>query len=452
MPTGQVPTPPHTWIDEPSVSIAPLSPIDSQAAKSLVDLLPAHVAHERDEINGELRVEIVDQLDGPGGLRSRVAEWDDLVADAIEPNVFHESWQILPAVQTFAPAKMRFVFIYRHSKRQDVAPKLCGFFPFVENSGLLRPRRWTLWEHDYCYLSTPLIRRGHGVETWRALFEYFDRTPTAPTLIDLQCQGAEGEQSQAMIQVLFDRRALVENYETHVRALIKQSPDWMAYAASVMSTHQRRELRRHWRRLAEQGDLTERSLAPDQGRAVESWIDSFLHLESKGWKGHQGTSFQEARGAAEYFREVTRSAYSRNRLQMFGLYLNGEPIAMKVNFLASPGSFAFKIAYDERFARFSPGVQLELENIRRLHEQSGVEWMDSCAVPNHFMINRLWNERRTIKYMRISTGRILGNLEIGTRTLLRSLLRSWRSLRSPSSGGPGSFAGKTPSISEPEST
>lgn len=121
------------------------------------------------------------------------------------------------------------------------------------------------------------------------------------------------------------------------------------------------------------------------------------------------------------------AAYTRNRLQMFGLFLNGEPLAMKVNFLSDPGSFAFKIAYDERYAKYSPGVQLELENLRRLHESPDVEWMDSCAVPKHFMINRLWKERRTIQHLRVSTGWI-SNLEIGMRSLLRSIRRSLKPL------------------------
>jgi hypothetical protein len=135
---------------------------------------------------------------------------------------------------------------------------------------------------------------------------------------------------------------------------------------------------------------------------------------------------------------------------MFGLYLDGEPIAMKVNFLAAPGAFAFKIAYDERYSKYSPGVQLELENIRRLHAQESVEWMDSCAVPNHFMINRMWKERRTIKYMRISTGRILGNVEIGVRTFLRTLLRSWRSLTSRRPGQPSGSSAQSLTSSSPD--
>ena len=417
------------------MSTVPVPPVLVASAKSLVDLLPAINPLPSDELTGELWVEIVESLDGATGLLTRVADWDDLATQAAEPNVFHESWQLLPAMRQFTPQRCRFALVYRRSKRQDVAPRLCGFFPFLETGGgFMQPRRWTLWEHDYCYLSSPLVRKGHEVVTWQALFDYLANSKSAPSLIDLPCQLGEGVLAQALTQALYDRNALVEHVETHTRALVRQSPDWMAYAAAAMSTHHRRELRRVWRRLTEQGDLSERSLGHDQGRAVESWIDHFLHLESLGWKGQQGSSVKEATGAAEYFRQIARSAYERKRLQMFGLFLNGEPIAMKVNFLASPGSFAFKIAYDERFSKFSPGVQLELENLRRLHETPKIEWMDSCAVPKHFMINRLWKERRTIQHVRVSTGGWLGNLEIGLRTLLRSIRRSWKSNRSVSPG------------------
>lgn len=414
-----------SWIYEPPVSIAPVPLISAKPAKSLVDLLPAVVPQTRDELTGDLWVEIVEQLDGAQGLLNKVADWDDLAAHSTEPNVFHESWQLIPAIQQFAPGRCRFALVYRGSKRQDVAPRLCGLFPFLESGGgWLRPRRWTLWEHDYCYLNSPLVRQGHAVETWKALFDFLEQSKSAPALVDLPCQLGEGELAQALTEVLFDRRALVENVETHTRALTQKSADWTAYAAAAMSTHHRRELRRLWRRLMEQGDLTERVLSRNQGRAVESWIDSFLHLESQGWKGQQGSSVNVASGAEEYFRSIVRSAYARNRLQMFGLFLNGEPIAMKVNFLASPGAFAFKIAYDERFAKYSPGVQLELDNLLRMQDSPEVDWMDSCAVPKHSMINRLWKERRTIQHLRVSTGRLMGNLEIGVRTLLRSIRRS----------------------------
>ena len=104
---------------------------------------------------------------------------------------------------------------------------------------------------------------------------------------------------------------------------------------------------------------------------------------------------------------------------MMALELNGERVAQKCNFLAGNGSFAFKIAYDENHARYSPGLLVEMENIRRLHETPEIEWMDSCAVPVHFMINRLWLDRRTIQTVLIPTGKRPGELIVSLMPLIR---------------------------------
>ena len=53
---------------------------------------------------------------------------------------------------------------------------------------------------------------------------------------------------------------------------------------------------------------------------------------------------------------------------MLALCLDDEPVALKLNLLCPGGGHTFKIAYDERLEKFSPGVLLELENIRRMHE------------------------------------------------------------------------------------
>jgi hypothetical protein len=82
-------------------------------------------------------------------------------------------------------------------------------------------------------------------------------------------------------------------------------------------------------------------------------------------------------------------------LQLLALELDGQPIAMLVNFLAAPGSFSFKTAFDEAYARFSPGVLLQIDNLAIL-EQPGIEWMDSCAAEQHPMIESLWAERRSL--------------------------------------------------------
>ena len=59
---------------------------------------------------------------------------------------------------------------------------------------------------------------------------------------------------------------------------------------------------------------------------------------------------------------------------------------MLATFLTPPGAFSFKTTFDEAFARFSPGVLLQRENLELLARPS-IEWTDSCADMDHPMID-----------------------------------------------------------------
>jgi hypothetical protein len=61
------------------------------------------------------------------------------------------------------------------------------------------------------------------------------------------------------------------------------------------------------------------------------------------------------------------------------------------------GRLCFQDRVPRRLPPLFPGVQLELEAIHRLHRDRDIQWMDSCAEPNHAMIDHLWVERRTIQ-------------------------------------------------------
>ena len=104
---------------------------------------------------------------------------------------------------------------------------------------------------------------------------------------------------------------------------------------------------------------------------------------------------------------------------MLALRIDGKAIAAKLNFLVGNGGYSFKIAYDEQLERYSPGVLLELENIRRLHARSDLAWMDSLAVPQHSMIERLWPGRAGFASLLIAPGRLAGRVLLAARPLLR---------------------------------
>jgi len=116
--------------------------------------------------------------------------------------------------------------------------------------------------------------------------------------------------------------------------------------------------------------------------------------------------------------EMAQGAARSGKLQMLALRLDGKPIALKMNFLGGEGGFAFKITFDEAFARFSPGVLLELDNVERAHQLPSLRWMDSCAAPNRFMINHLWPDRREMQTVFFATGSKRGALTVALVPLL----------------------------------
>jgi hypothetical protein len=78
-------------------------------------------------------------------------------------------------------------------------------------------------------------------------------------------------------------------------------------------------------------------------------------------------------------------------------------------------------------------VLLELAQIRWLHTDSTRQWMDSCADPAHFMINRLWLDRRPLRTLVVSTGHPLGNIAIRIVRVLKFIHR-FRNRRGPEHG------------------
>jgi hypothetical protein len=207
---------------------------------------------------------------------------------------------------------------------------------------------------------------------------------------------------------------------------------------SAVSGNLRRRLRRKEKRLSERGRVEHLVLRPDDD--VGRWIDEFLRIEASGWKGHRGSALASSGSDRRYFTEIATSAFRRGRLLMLGINFNGRPIARRCAFVAGEGSFAFKTAYDEEFADFSPGAMLEMDSIRQLHALPEVRWMDSCAAPDNSLVNRLSNDRRTIQSLAVGSG-ALGELVLSGLPLLRWTNR--RFLKRSSSDAPADSSAKT---------
>lgn len=356
-------------------------------------------------------------VEDPAVLRDHVGAWDELAASALEPNPFYESWMVLPAIQAFGGGmQLRFVFAYAEPAGR--APRLCGFFPLERMARFkgLPFRHVRLWRYPHRFLGTPLLRQGHAGACLEAFLAWLAESGDA-SMMEWGRIGGDGAFHAALQDALraTGRRSFVG--QDFSRALLRPRENAEAYLRLSLPGASRKEFRRLERRLSESGELSYETLQP--GAAAGAWIEEFLALEARGWKGRRGSALGCSEPNRGFFVAVAAEAARRRRLMMLALAAGGRTIAMKCNFLANDGAFAFKIAYDEGYARYSPGALLELENIREFHRRPELRWMDSCAEADHFMANRLWLDRRGIASVLTATGRSAGDLVVSSLPLLR---------------------------------
>lgn len=364
-----------------------------------------------------------------GLLEDHIQAWEDLVDEALEPNTFYEPWMLMPALRSFTAGKdVRVVLVFAADRGEST---LCGVFPLEKKPRYkgLPVTGFSLWQHTYCGLCTPLIRAGYENECLDAFLDWL-ASESGCALMEFNLVSGEGCFHELLNDCLTRRGSQSVVCETYSRALFRPMESADAYVRAALNRGHRKDLRRRTRRLSETGQLEYDALEP--GGDIDAWVEEYLRLEASGWKG-QGGAFACSDADKDYFATIARAAFEKRKLMMLAVRLDGKAIAMKCNFIAAPGSFAYRIAFDENYAFYSPGVLLELETIRRLHSETSVEWMDSCATPEHPMIDRLWLDRRAIQSVLVPTGKKAGEFVISALPLIRSLNRKLRGLRVGSS-------------------
>lgn len=375
------------------------SPID-QAPPAGMAVTPA---------TGDVRVFVHEAIDA-----CLAHDWAGLAARAAEPNAFSEPWFVAASLAAFGAGRGVRILEVRKQAR------LIGVMPVAieHRYGRLPVRFLQNWCHHQMFLGTPLVRAGAEEDFWRAVFETLDAADWAPGFFHLRGLVEDGPVHRALRAV---RPGSVVHRES--RALLQSHLAPAAYYEQAVRQKKRKEIRRLQNRLAELGDVRARILT--DGAELPAWMDAFLALEKAGWKGHAGSALACTAEAESFFFTALAGAWEAGRLQFLRLDLDGRPIAMLVNFLSAPGSFSFKTTFDEDYARFSPGVLIQLENLNILADPA-IAWMDSCAVENHPMIDSLWTGRREVVRVTVP---LAGARRATTHAAARAVETGWAALR-----------------------
>jgi len=119
-------------------------------------------------------------------------------------------------------------------------------------------------------------------------------------------------------------------------------------------------------------------------------------LEAAGWKGRERTAMVVDRYRAAFAREAVHGLAEQDLCRIHSLTLGGKLIASLIVFVEAGVAYTWKTAYDENYSVFSPGTLLMIEVTKQHLDDPNIEQTDSCAVPDHPVMARLWSERKPI--------------------------------------------------------
>ena len=315
--------------------------------------------------------------------------WSDLVARALEPNVFLDPAFALPLFQHLRFARRPEFLLVWEADGPATFGKLLGLLP------VHLPRRGRLargLRHPQITLGVPLLDRAWGAEGFAAMLAWLaSHRPDLAGLV-LTAVPGEGAFYRALASPAL-RHLGVSVLDERRRAILRHDPARPEVAA-LLSPRRRKELRRQRRRLAEAGDLAYRSArSPAEIRRA---AERFMALEASGWKGRRGAPLLHDPTLATFTRTMTRLMAHDNRCRIDSLEVDGRPVAMGILLLAGSRAHFWKTTFDENHAALSPGVHFALDLTQAQDEEPGLTLTDSCAVPDHPMIDRIWGDRMSV--------------------------------------------------------
>jgi CelD/BcsL family acetyltransferase involved in cellulose biosynthesis len=348
---------------------------------------------------------IVEVLTGAAALAALVPDWEELAAQAAQPNPFYEHWMLLPALEAYGAGDLRCIAVWEDGV-------LGALFPmrFVRRYRGLPVNALCSWRHRNMMTGTPLVREKSAAKCLTALLGQ------APVL-EFELIAAEGPFYAALTEAAPPSDFPWLLRDAYPRAVLSRERD----PRQRFNSNLKSNLRRWEARLRAAGELKPVSL--DARDDLDRWLADFMRLEASGWKGEHGTALACREDDRRFANAVLPEAFRRARLRITGLDLAGKALARHIMIGAGEAAFTFKIAYDEAYANCAPGIVAEVDNVRQFMEAPGPRWLDSNTAPESRNYARVWKERRTIQSIAIGV-RGAGRLAVAALPLIR-LAKRW---------------------------
>ncbi len=333
-------------------------------------------------------------------------EISTLAAKSVESNLFFEPEFLQAGIQRIEDKGVMLACLWEGNPGSRI---LRFLMPAISTkAGLPRYRILRSFTHHFAPLGTPLIHRDNAAETAENLLRLLgDPVLEIPAVIAFDQQRLGGPSIQILKQAaeaLGQQHNTVLSYQrANLQAIDTSSMDPQTFIRQSLGKKRLKEYARLLRRLGETGEITF-DIARTENSILDA-IEGFLTLEAGGWKGRSGTALYSLKQIAAFSRQAVSALAKANQCEIHSMKVGDKIIASLICFKIKGEYFTWKIAFDENYNSYSPGVQIMLKASEHWLGKKGFVSADSLASANHSMIDHLWRERLDLGTLLIETGK-----------------------------------------------
>ncbi len=256
--------------------------------------------------------------------------------------------------------------------------RLVGVLPLM-----LKPHRWFRW---HCQLNVPepsvdfLVAPGLEYEVISLLVSALDQA--APNWFSLKLTRIPEISPTLELSKRCPPGIRVSDEFQVWGSLILIEGGWENYLAGWDKKYHR-NIRRFTNKLNGLPGVKTTVIA-GQEAAAEQHLKNFLELEASGWKGKSETAILNSPKVTKYYQDLTQRLADCGWLEWHFLEAQGKIIAANLAIRCSRALILSKIAYDERYSEFAPGLVLRMNIIERAFKSGDTEEINFISdMPGH---------------------------------------------------------------------
>lgn len=379
-----------------------------------------------------VKVETVDQTK----LQEIINDWIDLHENASQPLSSFCPLLTLSMLKHLPQYKnIRTLIVTKEIENRS---QLLCVFPYeVSNYRWLIPKKClTAMRNGFFCNGIPLIRNGYESIVWEKLIEYLRTTPNMAKIIYLDRFRYEGNSFETLQTKINKAEQSNRYFNQHQRAILKSELSYEEYVSQLYDKKGKKELKntqRRFRRLTEKGNVTfEYVTEPNK---IPEYLEVFLELENRGWKGKRGTSLLADPHRTNMLRELASNSSKEAGIRFHVLKLDEKVISISLNYISSGCMIALKPAYDENFRVYGPGHLLAERILENKLENNEIKYIDSNTTSGHFL-EHIWMQKTQTGsfYFSVKEGKdsvfefcmALESLRLNTRDFLKKKINHYR--------------------------